>query len=201
MMGRQHVQAFAILMKLLGPVTSKIGQGFAFGDGLPNRFIIHIGQVANMIDRLAFHFQHTPQSILQEEGTTVADMCRSINRRTAAIETNDSRGIFGDERFPFSSQCVVENGVHESEAGEACGFLDWRQVDNALSMQCMPPPPWKSPVCATSSPAAVVRAHRAPPTQQDQVFATDEEDDQEKNYGHALRVMRILVTRPLRCEL
>jgi hypothetical protein len=65
---------------------------------LADGFIIHIGDVAHMLNRSAVDLEYSTQGVLQEKGSKIADVGGSINRGTAAVEAQRV-ALLGCERL------------------------------------------------------------------------------------------------------
>jgi hypothetical protein len=84
-------------------------------DGVADRFIVHIGDIANVEGFGAAGFEGAAQDVLEDEGAEVSDVSRAIDSGAAAVEAEGGT-IHGNE-FPLAAG----EGVEEAHAGGLIG--------------------------------------------------------------------------------
>ena len=68
--------------------------------GIPDRLVVHVGEVADVFRRCATQFDHATENILHDEGAEVSNVRRTVHRGAAAVEAQGlpvqrGKGAFG----------------------------------------------------------------------------------------------------------
>ena len=84
--GRQAVKARAVGMKLRRPAGGEFAEGLPGLLGIADRLVIHVGDVAHVKTAQAAGFEGSPQHVLQHKRAEIADVCRPVDGRPAAVK-------------------------------------------------------------------------------------------------------------------
>src|SRR5580700_1463605 len=104
-----------ILKKRRSELFGKLGQRYVGGATIPDRLIIHVGDVHHAIDGEPSGFEMPLQQVFKEIGAEVADMGKRINGRSASIHLYQfSCRIDRFERF-YRSRKGIEKPDHGSD--------------------------------------------------------------------------------------
>ena len=85
--------------------------GLAGSGGVPDDFVIHVGDVHDVANRHSREFEETAQDIDLEEGAEVADVPVIVNGGSASVHAQ-RRAVRGGEHVDFSGQSIKEANRH-----------------------------------------------------------------------------------------
>jgi hypothetical protein len=85
-MRRQDVESGAVLMKTSGPFSSELVEASVFFLGLPDRFVIDVGNVSDVQGCHSTSLNDTAKDILHHKGAEVPNMRRAVDGGATAIE-------------------------------------------------------------------------------------------------------------------
>ena len=83
---RQQAEFFAIRVEFPGPTGGEIGERLAGFLGIPDRLVVHVGDVADVQRAGAAGFKRAAENVLKHEGAEIPDVRRTINGGATAIE-------------------------------------------------------------------------------------------------------------------
>ena len=128
----QDGQGSTIGMKQAGPVFRELLQTLARLDGSSNRFVVHVGDVADVEGLHSRRLHHSAKHVLYHKSAEVADMRATVNRRPATIET-ETPTIHRFECLDRSGQRIVQiNRTHEEfkKGARQCDEIEKSSVSN-----------------------------------------------------------------------
>jgi len=102
----QKSESFGVFVEFFGPVIRDFLQRPTFLACLSDRFVVDIGQVSNMENFLAARFECAAKDILKDKTAEIADMCGTVNGRSAAIVA-ESFAVERDEFADGSAKRIV----------------------------------------------------------------------------------------------
>ena len=84
--GREEAEFFAIGVEFLGPGGGEGGESLAGCLRIPDRFIVHIGDISDVVGAGAASFEGAAENILKDEGAEIPNVGGAVNGGTAAVE-------------------------------------------------------------------------------------------------------------------
>lgn len=106
-----HVERVTVGVEFFGPLGGEFAQRESFFDGAADRLVVHIGDVAHVLDCNTVGFGDAAEHVLNEEGAKVADVCGAVNRGPAAVKAQWLVARRG-EWFNGSAESVVKLDGH-----------------------------------------------------------------------------------------
>ena len=105
---REALEEVAVVMEFFRPEAGELRERLADALGFADRFVIDIGEVADMERAQAAGFEGTAEDILEDEGAEIADVGGAIDRGAAAVKA-ESLAIEWRDFLDFTCQGVEES--------------------------------------------------------------------------------------------
>ncbi len=106
-MGWQALEEVAVVMEFFRPEAGELREGLTSALRFADRFIVHIGEVADVQSAQAAGFQRAAEDILEHESAEIADMGGAINGRAAAVKP-ERLPIDGRQILDFPCQSIIQ---------------------------------------------------------------------------------------------
>jgi hypothetical protein len=103
---RQALEKVAVVMELFRPEMRELRERLSYALRFAYRFVIDVGEVADVECAQTASFKSAPEDILEDESAEISDMSRSIDCGSAAIKS-ESLAIERRDFLDFTSQGII----------------------------------------------------------------------------------------------
>ena len=108
----QKSESLAVGMKLIGPLLSEVAERLANCLGSADRLVVDVGDIADVLHLETRDLEGAAQDVLDGERAEIADMGRTIDRRTAAIHAIDVTAGLREQRPLLAGHGVMQEHGH-----------------------------------------------------------------------------------------
>ena len=104
---REHVQRGAVVVEFFRPDGGEFRKRFSLFLRAADRFVVHVGDVADVAHAQAVLLERAAQDVLQKECAEIADVRGPVDRRAAAVHAEFFSGSARRERAHGAGQRIV----------------------------------------------------------------------------------------------
>ena len=104
---REHVQRGAVVVEFFRPDGGEFRKRFSLFLRAADRFVVHVGDVADVAHAQAVLLERAAQDVLQKERAEIADVRGPVDRRAAAVHAEFFSGSARRERAHGTGQRIV----------------------------------------------------------------------------------------------
>jgi hypothetical protein len=105
--GWQALEQIAVVMEFFRPEAGELRECLADALGFADRFVIDIGEVADVESAQAAGFEGAAEDILEDKSAEISDVSRAIDRGSAAVKP-ESPSVERRQILDFSCQSIIQ---------------------------------------------------------------------------------------------